>query len=39
MAAFFDSVIVYIERIKPIPRKIDGKSLPEQSVSVDKKNP
>ena len=36
---FFDSVIVYIERIKPIPRKIDGRSLPEQSVSVDKKNP
>jgi hypothetical protein len=36
--SFFDSVIVYIERIKPIPKKIDVKSLPEQSVSVGKKN-
>jgi len=35
---FFDSVIVYIERIKPKPKKVDVKSLPEQSVSVDKKN-
>jgi hypothetical protein len=36
--AFFDSVIVYIERIKPKPKKVDAKSLPERSVSVDKKN-
>jgi len=33
---FFDSVIVYIERIKPKPKKVDVKSLPEQSVSEDK---
>ncbi len=35
---FFDSVIVYMERLKPKPKKIDVKSLPEQSGSADKKN-
>jgi len=35
---FFDSVITYIEKMKPKPKKIDVKSLPEQSVSLDKKN-
>jgi hypothetical protein len=33
---FFDSVIVYIERIKPKTKKPDVKSLPEQSESADK---
>lgn len=33
---FFDSVIVYIERIKPKPKKVDVKSLQEQSVSAGK---
>ncbi len=33
---FFDSVVVYIERIKPIPKKFDVKSSPEQSVSAGK---
>ncbi len=36
--SFFDSVVVYMERLKPKPKKIDVKSLPEQSESVDKKN-
>lgn len=35
---FFDSVITYIEKIKPTPKKIDVKSLPEQSLSLDKKD-
>ena len=35
---FFDSIITYIEKIKPKPKKIDVKSLPEQSVSLDKKD-
>lgn len=34
--SFFDSVIVYIERIKPKTKSADVKSLQEQSVSVDK---
>jgi hypothetical protein len=33
---FFDSVIVYIERSRPKSNMSDVKSLPEQSVSVDK---
>ena len=33
---FFDSVVVYIERIKPKPKKFDVKSSPEQSVSAGK---
>ena len=36
---FFDSVITYIEKMKPNPKKSDVKSLPEQSGSLDKKNP
>ena len=35
---FFDSVIIYIEKLKPTPKKIDVKSLPEQSLSLDKKD-
>lgn len=35
---FFDSVITYIEKIKPKPKKVDVRSLPEQSGSLDKKN-
>lgn len=35
---FFDSVITYIEKMKPKPKKIDVKSLPEQSLSLDKKD-
>ena len=35
---FFDSVITYIEKIKPKPKKPDVKSLPEQSESLGKKN-
>jgi len=35
---FFDSTIVHIESLKPKPKKIDVKSLPEQSVSLDKKD-
>jgi len=33
---FFDSVVVYIESIKPKLKKVDVKSLPEQSVSAGK---
>lgn len=33
---FFDSVITYIEKIKPKPTKTDVKSLPEQSESEGK---
>jgi len=36
---FFDSVITYIEKMKPNPKKSDVKSSPEQSGSLDKKNP
>lgn len=36
---FFDSTIVYIEKLKPIPKQSDVKSLPKRSVSLDKKNP
>jgi hypothetical protein len=35
---FFDEVTAYIEKLKPKPKKIDEKSLPKQSLSVDKKN-
>jgi|GEM_PF-686636 len=35
---FFDSVITYIEKIKPKPKRSDLKSLPEQSESLGKKN-
>jgi hypothetical protein len=36
---FFDSTISYIERSKPTPtKKTDLKSLPRQSLSLDKKN-
>ena len=34
---FFDEVIVYIESLKPKPKKVDEKSLPKQSLSLDKK--
>jgi hypothetical protein len=36
---FFDSTIVYIEKLKPAPKQPDVKSLPERSVSLDKKSP
>jgi hypothetical protein len=36
---FFDSTIVYIEKLKPASKQPDVKSLPERSVSLDKKNP
>ena len=36
---FFDEVIVYIESLKPKPKKVDEKSLPKQSLSLDKKKP
>ena len=36
---FFDSVITYIEKMKPNPKKSNVKSSPEQSGSLDKKNP
>lgn len=35
---FFDSVITYIEKMKPNPKKSNVKSSPEQSGSLDKKN-
>lgn len=36
---FFDSTIVYIEKLKPTPAtKSDVKSLPKRSLSLDKKN-
>ena len=35
---FFDSTIVYIEKLKPTPKQPDVKSLPKRSVSLDKKN-
>lgn len=36
---FFDSTIVYIERLKPVStKKTDLKSLPKRSLSVDKKD-
>ncbi len=35
---FFDSTVVYIEKLKPKPKKVDVKSLPKQFLSVDKKN-
>ena len=35
---FFDEVILYIQSLKPKPKKVDVKSLQEQSLSVDKKN-
>jgi hypothetical protein len=34
---FFDSTVVYIEGLKPKPKLTDEKSLPEQSLSADKK--
>ncbi|HEX9253282.1 MAG TPA: DUF4296 domain-containing protein [Ignavibacteriaceae bacterium] len=34
---FFDSTVVYIESLKPKPKQTDEKSLPEQSLSADKK--
>lgn len=37
---FFDSTIVYIEKLKPTPTiKSNVKSLPKRSLSLDKKNP
>ena len=36
---FFDSVIVYMEKVKPKSKQKDVKSLPERSVSLDRKNP
>ena len=37
---FFDSTIVYVEKLKPTPTiKSDVKSLPKQSLSLDRKNP
>ena len=40
-SVIFDSVVVYIESLKPKPKtkNVDVKSLPEQSLSPDKKNP
>ena len=35
---FFDSTIVYIEKLKPTPKQPDVKSLPKRSESLDKKN-
>lgn len=35
---FFDSTIVYIEKLKPTPKQPDEKSLPKRSESLDKKN-
>ena len=36
---FFDEVITYIESLKPKPMKVDEKSLPKQSLFLDKKKP
>ena len=40
-SVIFDSVVVYIESLKPKPKakNVDVKSLQEQSLSPDKKNP
>jgi hypothetical protein len=38
-SVIFDSVVVYIESLKPKPKNVDGKSLLEQSLSPDRKNP
>jgi hypothetical protein len=35
---FFDSTIVYIEKLNPKIKKPDVKSLPKRSVSLEKKN-
>ena len=35
---FFDSTIVYIEKLNPNFKKPDVKSLPKRSVSLDRKN-
>lgn len=35
--AFFDSVIVYIEKKNPKPIKPDSKTLPKRSATLDKK--
>jgi len=35
---FFDSTIVYIEKLNPNSKKSDVKSLPKRSVLMDKKN-
>lgn len=36
---FFDSTIVYIDRLNPNFKKPDSKVLPKRSVSLDRKNP
>lgn len=35
---FYDSVIVYLQKIKPVPAPTDVKTLQERSLSPEKKN-